>query len=286
MYAKSPCIPTHLNARTTTGPWFLKTPTLSPANATPNISVTRKLELPRTSTLPAANSVTSTERAGTGYVSCVSEVGEGLGLRSAKNNVLVKAMDKSLDDVISRTDVQCDGRYYIHCAFFHVLHCSVHFIMSFICMCMLLIDSCAYLSYRLEELVNTIVADACGAVIPSFEFTFRGEFCTLDWHYDIKPITSMYGQLSNHMVKWVRTWMNPQLEDVKAYICSPYMVPILEGFLNLQPVEMLEVFIQFIRNKYPTLLEMEMTTLIVPYTCGKHETVYTLGNHGFTISIL
>ena len=79
--------------------------------------------------MPAANSVTSTEKAGTRYVSCVSEVGEGLGLRSAKNNVLSKAVDKSLDDVISRTDAQCDGMYYIHCSFFHVLHCSVLFLM-------------------------------------------------------------------------------------------------------------------------------------------------------------
>ena len=45
---------------------------------------------------------------------------------------------------------------------------------------MLLIDPSAYMSYMLEELVNTIVADAGGAVTPSFEFTFRGEFCTLD----------------------------------------------------------------------------------------------------------
>ena len=85
--------------------------------------------------------------------------------------------------------------------------------------------------------MNTIVADAGGAVSPSFEFMFKSEYCTLDWDFDIKPLTYRYGELSNHMMEWVRTWLNPQLDNVKCHICSPYLVPILEGFLNLQPTE-------------------------------------------------
>ena len=129
--------------------------------------------------------------------------------------------------------------------------------------------------------MNTIVADAGEAVSPSFDFTLKGEFCTLDWDYDIKPLTYRYGELSNHMVEWVRTWLNPQLEDVKCHICSPYLVPILEGFLKLQPNERFEAFIEFMHDKYPTLPELDITTLFVPFTCGKHWTLYVLGPQGF-----
>lgn len=116
---------------------------------------------------------------------------------------------------------------------------------------------------------------------PSFEFTFQGEFCTLDWTYDIKPLTYIYGEVSNHMMEWIRTWLNPQLEDVKCHVCSPYLIPILVGFLHLHPTENLEVFIEFVHEKYPALPELDITTLLVPYTCGKHWTLYVLGDQGF-----
>lgn len=134
---------------------------------------------------------------------------------------------------------------------------------------------------RLDELVDTIVAHAGGAVSPLFEFTFKGQFLTLDWLYDIKPLTHSYGQLSNHMVEWVRTWLNPDLEDVKCHVCSPYLIPILTGFLRLHPTENLEVFKVFISEKYPTLPELDITTLLVPFTCGKHWSLYVLGDQGF-----
>ena len=79
----------------------------------------------------------------------------------------------------------------------------------------------------LKELVNTIVANACGRVCPSFDITFNAEFCKLDWEYDIEPVTSRHGELFNHMLDWIRTWLNPQLEDVKCYVCSLYLVPVL-----------------------------------------------------------
>lgn len=129
--------------------------------------------------------------------------------------------------------------------------------------------------------MNTIVADAGGAVSPSFDFTLKGEFCTLDWDYDIKPLTYRYGELSNHMMEWVRMWLNSQLEDVKYHICSPYLIPILTGFLHLHKTEILELFIEFIHDKYPTLPSLDITTLLVPFTCGKHWTLYVLGEQGF-----
>lgn len=135
--------------------------------------------------------------------------------------------------------------------------------------------------YRLEELVNTIVANAGRVVSPLFEFTFKGEFLTLDWKYDIKPLTYTYGQLSNHMMEWIRTWLNPQLEDVKCHVCSPYLIPILTEFLLIHPSEKLQVFLDFIHDKYPTLPDLDITTLLVPFTCGKHWSLYVLGDQGF-----
>jgi hypothetical protein len=50
----------------------------------------------------------------------------------------------------------------------------------YVVICGYMANRCALVVYRLEALVNTIVADAGGAVSPSFEFTFKSEFCTLD----------------------------------------------------------------------------------------------------------
>ena len=148
-------------------------------------------------------------------------------------------------------------------------------------MVLLFCNGYAFVVYRLEKLVNTIVADGGGAVSPLFEFTYKGEFCTLEWTYDIKPLTYRYGEVSNHRMEWIRTWLNPQLEDVKCHLYSLYLIPILDGFLRMYPTESLEVFIEFVHEKYPNFLELDITTLLVPYTCGKHWTLYILWDEGF-----
>jgi len=140
---------------------------------------------------------------------------------------------------------------------------------------------CAFGFCRLEELVNTIIKDAGGKTYPLFEFTYKDIFCTLDWNYDLKPLTEPYGKVSNHLMEWVRIWLNPELEDVKCHVCSPYMIGILRSFLKLHTAENLEVFVEFIHEKYPALPGLDMTTLIVPYTCGNHWSVYILGDQGF-----
>ena len=48
--------------------------------------------------------------------------------------------------------------------------------------------------------MNTIVVEANGAVSSSFEFTFEGKFCTLDWKYEVKSLTERYGEVSNHVM--------------------------------------------------------------------------------------
>lgn len=75
--------------------------------------------------------------------------------------------------------------------------------------------------------------------------------------------------------------MNLELEDVKCHVCSPYMIQILRSFFELHLAGNIEVFIKFVHEKYPALPGLDMTTLIVPYTCGKHWSVYILGDQGF-----
>ena len=116
---------------------------------------------------------------------------------------------------------------------------------------------------------------------PSFDITFNDEFCRLDWIYDIQLLTRMYGEVSNHMMEWVRTWLNPQLEYVKCHVCSPYLVPILTRFCELNSTDRMEVFVEFIHNEYKALPDLDITTLLVPYTCGKHWTLYVIGDQGF-----
>ena len=43
----------------------------------------------------------------------------------------------------------------------------------------------------------------------------------------------------------------------------------------------LEVFVNFLHNRYSELPELDVTTLIVPYTCGKHWSVYILSDYGY-----
>lgn len=71
-------------------------------------------------------------------------------------------------------------------------------------------------------------------------------------------------------MEWIRIWLIPKLENVKCYIYSLYMIQILRSFVKLHPAENIEVFIEFVHEKYPPLLALDMTTFIVPYTCGNH----------------
>ena len=82
-------------------------------------------------------------------------------------------------------------------------------------------------------------------------------------------------------MEWIKIWLNPELEDVKCYVCSPYMIQILRSFVELHPAENVEVFVEFVHENYPALPGLDITTLIVPYTCGDHWSVYILGDQGF-----
>ena len=129
--------------------------------------------------------------------------------------------------------------------------------------------------------MNTIIADAGGKVLRSFEFTFHGDNLSLQWEGDMRPLTKSYGELTNYMMAWVRAWLNPQLEDVKSHVCCPYLTPLLRTHLEEEGRDSLEVYIGFLHDKYGALPELDITTLIVPFTCGKHWSVYVVGDHGF-----
>lgn len=56
--------------------------------------------------------------------------------------------------------------------------------------------------------MNTIVANTCAVLSPSFEFILKGEFCMLDWKYDVKPLTQMYEEISQPHDRLDKTWLN------------------------------------------------------------------------------
>ena len=137
------------------------------------------------------------------------------------------------------------------------------------------------MSCRLEQLVNTICKDAGTTMVRGFDFMYRGEYLNLGWACDVLPLTEMYGELSNHMMDWIRAWINPQLQDIQCYVCSPYMVGLLMSHVRGARVSGLEFYTEFVQNKYTAFPALDTTTLIVPYTCGKHWTVYAVGDRGF-----
>ena len=49
--------------------------------------------------------------------------------------------------------------------------------------------------------------------------------------------------------------MNPDIEDVKCYIYSPYIGHVLVGFCDLNLIDRFEHFIIFLHNKFTTLLK-------------------------------
>jgi hypothetical protein len=62
-------------------------------------------------------------------------------------------------------------------------------------------NQCAFVFYRLEELVNMIVTKVYETMLSSFEFTFKGEFCTLECKYDVKSLIERFGDIfrANHI---------------------------------------------------------------------------------------
>lgn len=75
--------------------------------------------------------------------------------------------------------------------------------------------------------------------------------------------------------------MNPRFEDVKYHICSPYLIPILIGFVDLHMAKSLEVYISCVHDKYGVLPELDITILLEPLTCEKYWNLYILGDHSF-----
>ena len=134
---------------------------------------------------------------------------------------------------------------------------------------------------RLEALVDTIIAEVGGRKVASFEFMYRGEDLSLQWKGDMKFLVQNHGELNNYMMKWIRVWLNPQLEHVKYHVCSPYIGPLLLAYVEEQRKDALEEYVNFIHDKYGALPSQDIKTLIVPYTCGNYWTVYIVGEHGF-----
>lgn len=129
--------------------------------------------------------------------------------------------------------------------------------------------------------MNMICKEAGGTMVNSFDFLYRGDYLNLGWVGDVLMLTNTYGELSNHVMDWIRVWFNHQIEDKKNYVCSYYLVSLLSLHVRDKKLSDVEVYIDFLHNKYTALPPLDITTLIVPYTCGKHWSVYALGNRGF-----
>ena len=129
--------------------------------------------------------------------------------------------------------------------------------------------------------MNTICTQAGGTMVRSFDFMYRDEYLNLGWVGDVLPLTQCYGELSNHMMDWIRAWFNPKIQDINCYVCSPYMIGLLTSHVRGARCSGVEVYTEFIRDKYSALPSLDITTLIVPYTCGKHWSVYAIGEEGF-----
>ena len=118
-------------------------------------------------------------------------------------------------------------------------------------------------------------------MLSCISFVYRNENVCLQWKKDMLPLVHRYGELSSFMLEWVRVWLNPQLVDVKCHMTLPYITPLLMQSVQDVGRDGLEVFVDFIHNKYGELPGLDITTLIVPFTCGKHWSVYVLGDYGY-----
>ena len=97
----------------------------------------------------------------------------------------------------------------------------------------------------------------------------------------MKPLIQNYGELSNYMMEWIRSWLNPQVQNLKCYVTCPYLGPLLRAHLIDEGHDSLEGYIGFIHDKYGALPSQDFNTLIIPYTCGKHWSLYVVGELGF-----
>lgn len=88
------------------------------------------------------------------------------------------------------------------------------------------------MSCKLEQLVNTICTEAGRTIVNSFDFFYCGNYLNLEWVGDVLPLTKKYGELSNHMMHWIRIWFNSQSEDIKSYACSLYLVGMLSSHVR------------------------------------------------------
>ena len=85
---------------------------------------------------------------------------------------------------------------------------------------------------RLEQLVNMICTEAGGTMVNNFDFMYRGDYLSLGWVGDVLPLTKSYGEISNHMMDWIRAWFNPQIEDTRTHVCSPYLIRLLRSHVR------------------------------------------------------
>ena len=118
-------------------------------------------------------------------------------------------------------------------------------------------------------------------MLSCINFLYRGENICLQWKLDMLPLVQNYGELSSFMLEWVRAWLNPQLDDVKSHMTGPYICNLLMQSVEEAGREGLEVFVDFLHNKYSELPGLDVTTLIVPYSCNKHWSAYILSDYGY-----
>ena len=101
-------------------------------------------------------------------------------------------------------------------------------------------------------------------------FLYCGENVCLQWKSDMLLLVHKYGELTSFMLEWVRTWLNPQLDNIESYMTVPYISTLLIQSVEETERDNLEAFVDFLHNKYSELLDLDVTILIVPYSCGKY----------------
>ena len=99
------------------------------------------------------------------------------------------------------------------------------------------------MSCRLEEVVDTIIADAEDKMLSCIYFLYRGENICLQWKSDMLPLVQNYGELSSFMLELVRAWLNPQLYDVKSHMTVPYSSTLLMQSVEEAERDGLDVFV-------------------------------------------
>lgn len=158
---------------------------------------------------------------------------------------------------------------------------GVYFIYDLFCLTNLNMFVFLNMSCRLEELVDTIIVDVCGKMMYCIYFVYYSENVGLQWKTNMLTLVHRCGELTSFMLEWVRTWLNPQLEDVKSHMTMPYISTLLTQSVEEKGRDGLEIFVDFVHNKYGKLLGLDIITRIVPLSCGKHWSVYIFKDHGW-----